>query len=59
MSDLIIKVKQMNINRGAVLLIWNTHSHLCSALVEERGVVVEGGGSVFDLLFGFLLGNLY
>ena len=26
----------MNINRGVVLLIWNTHSHLCSALVEKR-----------------------
>ena len=43
----------MDINRGVALLIWNTHSHLCSALVEERGVAGEGGGSVFDLLFGF------
>ena len=40
----------MNINRGVVLLIWNTHSHLCSALVEKREVVGEGGGSSFDLL---------
>ena len=28
--------EQMNINRGVALLIWNTHSHLCSALVEKR-----------------------
>ena len=41
----------MNINRG-VALIWNTRSHLCSALVEERGVAGEGGGSGFDLLAG-------
>ena len=26
----------MNINRGVALLIWSTHSHLCSALVEKR-----------------------
>ena len=26
----------MNINRGVVLLIWDTHSHLWSALVEKR-----------------------
>ena len=26
----------MNINRGVALLIWNTHSHLCSALVERE-----------------------
>ena len=31
----------------------NTHSHLCSALVEEREVTGEGGGSGFDLLVGF------
>ena len=43
----------MNINRGVVLLIWNTHSHLCSALVEKRRVDGEGGGSGFDLLVGF------
>ena len=43
----------MNINRGVVLLIWNTHSHLCSALVKEREVAGEGGGSVFDQPFGF------
>ena len=62
MSDLIIKVKWMNKNRGVALLIWNTYSHLCSALMEEREVAGEGGGSVFDLPFGFtfyLLGNLY
>ena len=37
----------MNINRGVALLIWSTHSHLCSALVEEREVAGEGGGSAF------------
>ena len=26
----------MNINRGVELLIRNTHSHLCSALVEKE-----------------------
>ena len=45
----------MNINRGVALLIWNTHTHLCSALLEEREVAGEGGGSVFDLPFGFYL----
>ena len=44
----------MNINRGVALLIWITHSHLCSALVEERRVVGEGGGSGFDLLTSFI-----
>ena len=44
----------MNINRGVALLIWSTHSHLCSALVEEREVAGEGGGSGFDLLAGFI-----
>ena len=43
----------MNINRGVAILIWNTHSHLCSALVKEREVAREGGGSVFDQSFGF------
>ena len=43
----------MNIKRGVALLIWNTHTHLCSALVREREVAGEGGGSVFDLSFGF------
>ena len=42
----------MNINRGVVLLICNTHSHLCGALVEKREVAGEGGGSGFDLLVG-------
>ena len=28
--------EQMNINRGVALLIWSTHSHLSSTLVEER-----------------------
>ena len=36
------------------LLIWNTHSHLCSTLVKEREVAGEGGGSVFDHSFGFI-----
>ena len=36
------------------LLIWNTRTHLCSALVREREVVGEGGGSGFDLLAGFI-----
>ena len=52
----------MNINRGVVLLISDTHSHLCSALVEETEVAGEGGGSGFDLLVGFIfyiLGHLY
>ena len=31
----------MNINRGVALLIWNTYSHWCSAIVEERGVAGE------------------
>ena len=44
----------MNINRGVALLIWNTHSHLCSVLVEEREVAGEGGGLGFDLLVGFI-----
>ena len=44
----------MNINRGVALLIWNTHSHLSSTLVEERRVIGEGGGSGFDLLAGFI-----
>ena len=38
-----------------MLLIWNTHTHLCSALVRDREVVGEGGGSVFwfyPLFFG-------
>ena len=46
--------ERMNINRGVVLLIWSTHSHLCSALVEKRRVAGEGGGSGFDLLIGFI-----
>ena len=41
----------MNINRGVALSI---HSHLCSALMEEREVAREGGGSGFDLLTGFI-----
>ena len=49
----------MNINRGVALLIWNAHTHLCSALVEEREVVGEGGGSGFDLLVGFIFYLLY
>ena len=36
-----------------MLLIWSTHTHLCSALVKEREVDGEGGGSVFDQSFGF------
>ena len=44
----------MNINRGVALLIQSTHSHLGSALVEERELVGEGGGSGFDLLAGFI-----
>ena len=31
----------MNINRGVALLIWNTHSHLYSALVEKREKYME------------------
>ena len=52
----------MNINRGVVLLICSTHSHLCSALVEKRRVAGEGGGSGFDLLPSFifyLFGDIY
>ena len=45
----------MNINRGVALLIWNTHTHLCSALVKKREVAGEGGGSVFYQSFGFYL----
>ena len=45
----------MNINRVVALLIWDTHSHLCSTLVEKRRVAGEGGGSGFDLLVGFYL----
>ena len=45
----------MNINRGASFLIWNTHTQVCSALVKEREVAGEGGGSVFDQSFGFYL----
>ena len=44
-----------NINRGVALLIWNTHTHLCSALVKEREVAREGGGLVFDQSFWFYL----
>ena len=44
----------MNINRGVVLLIWNTLSHLYSALVEKRRVAGEGGVSGFDFLAGFV-----
>ena len=43
----------MNINRGVVLLICSTHTHLYSALVEKRRVTGEGGGSGIDLLVGF------
>ena len=43
----------MNINRGVALLIWNTHTHLYSALVKKREVAGEGGGPVFDQSFGF------
>ena len=43
----------MNINRGVVLLICDTHSHLCITLAEKRRVAGEGGGSGFDLLVGF------
>ena len=46
--------EQMNINRGVALFICNTHSHLCSALVEERRVAREGGGPGFNLLAGFI-----
>ena len=50
-------------NRGVALLIWtHTHTHLCSALVEKRRVIREGGGSGFDLLAGFifyLFGDIY
>ena len=49
----------MNINRGVALLIWNTHTHLCSALVKEREVVGEGGGSIFDQSFGFSFWGIY
>ena len=51
----------MNINRGVALLIWNTHSHLCSALVEEREVAGEGGESGFDLFVGlsFIFWGIY
>ena len=31
----------MDINRGVALLIWCTHSHLCSALVEKRDKYLE------------------
>ena len=31
----------MNINRGVALLIWSTHSHLYSALVEKREKYLE------------------
>ena len=34
---------------------FKTHSHLCSALVKEREVAGEAGGSVFDQSFGFYL----
>ena len=44
----------MNINIGVALLICDTHSHLCSALVEKRRVAGEGEGSGFDLLVGFI-----
>ena len=44
----------LNINIGVALLIWSTHSHLCSALVEKREVAGEGGGLGFDLLVGFI-----
>ena len=47
-----------NINRGVVLLIWNTHTHLCSALVRDREVVGEGGGSVFWVL-PFIFWGIY
>ena len=33
----------------------HTHTHLCSALVKEREVAGEGGGSIFDQSFGFYL----
>ena len=49
----------MNINRGVALLIWSTHSHLYSALVEKRRVAGEEGGSGFDLLIGFIFCLLY
>ena len=31
----------MNINRGVALLIWSTHSHLYSALVEKKEKYLE------------------
>ena len=41
----------MNINRGVVLLIWNTHSHLCSALVErEKQLEKEEDQDLISLL---------
>ena len=49
----------MNINRGVVLLIWNTHSHLYSALVEKRRVAGEGGGSGSLLVLSFIFWGIY
>ena len=41
----------MNINRGVVLLIWSTHSHLCSALVErEKQLEKEDDQALISLL---------
>ena len=41
MSNELIKSEWMNINRGVALLIWNTHSHLYSTLVEKREKYLE------------------
>ena len=40
----------MNINRGVVLLISDTHSHLCSALVEKRRLEKEEDQALIFLL---------
>ena len=43
----------MNINRGVVLLICDTHT-LGIAHLWRREFAGEGGGSGFDLLVGFI-----
>ena len=45
----------MNINRGVALLIWSTHSHLCSKLVEKE----EDQALISLLVLSFIFWGIY
>ena len=43
----------MNINRGVVLLIWDTHTHLVYRTCGGEELLEKEENQVFDLLVGF------